>query len=132
MYTLTYILHTVYRCRKGYRIHINSSSRTQVSEYHLSKDGSQWGLVDPETQAVFYLFWPPWVRHRFTGLPHSVAHAQPQSPQPVDEASREESTTLGSQSQYDNTPAQSQADYGLASLRQSGASKSGVSLSQVR
>ncbi len=36
----------------------------QTAEYRLTKDGSQWGIEDRETQSVFYLFWPPWVRHR--------------------------------------------------------------------
>lgn len=44
-----------------------------VAEYSLVKDGTQWGLVDDETQSVFYLMWPPWVRHRFVGpLPSGV------------------------------------------------------------
>jgi hypothetical protein len=35
-----------------------------AAAYRLFKDASQWGLVDEETQAVFYVMWPPWVRHR--------------------------------------------------------------------
>ena len=38
-----------------------------VAEYKLVKDASQWGLMDEATQSVFYVFWPPWVRHRYLG-----------------------------------------------------------------
>ncbi len=58
----------------------------QTSEYKLTKDGSQWGIEDADTNAVFYLFWPPWVRHRFVGLPAkppapAASDADPAAPQ---------------------------------------------------
>eukprot|EP00798_Chlamydomonas_sp_ICE-L_P030306 gene30306-35295_t len=40
-----------------------------VSEFRLLKDASQWGMVDEDTQTIFYVLWPPWVRHRFFGSP---------------------------------------------------------------
>ncbi|KAL6759204.1 hypothetical protein V8C86DRAFT_1351378 [Haematococcus lacustris] len=52
-----------------------------VAEYHLAKDGIQWGLVDPETQAVFYLLWPPWVRHRYLAPALSTTQQQQQQQQ---------------------------------------------------
>lgn len=49
--------------------YMNTLSKTSpmVAAYRLLKDASQWGLVDEETQAVFYVMWPPWVRHRYVG-----------------------------------------------------------------
>ncbi len=35
-----------------------------VAAFHLLKDSTQWGLSDPGSGAVFYVMWPPWVRHR--------------------------------------------------------------------
>ena len=35
-----------------------------VAAFHLLKDATQWGLVDADTGAVFYVLWPPWVRHK--------------------------------------------------------------------
>ena len=33
-----------------------------VSQFCLSKDVGQWGLVDDDSDSVFYIFWPPWAR----------------------------------------------------------------------
>ncbi|PNW83149.1 hypothetical protein CHLRE_06g308650v5 [Chlamydomonas reinhardtii] len=43
-----------------------------VAAFHLLKDATQWGLVDADTGAVFYVLWPPWVRHKYLG-PHAAA-----------------------------------------------------------
>ncbi|KAG2426311.1 hypothetical protein HXX76_013068 [Chlamydomonas incerta] len=43
-----------------------------VAAFHLLKDATQWGLVDGDTGAVFYVLWPPWVRHKYLG-PHAAA-----------------------------------------------------------
>ncbi|GIL52861.1 hypothetical protein Vafri_8631 [Volvox africanus] len=42
-----------------------------VATYQLIKDATRWGLVDEGTGAVFYVMWPPWVRHRYLG-PHTA------------------------------------------------------------
>ncbi|GLI59937.1 hypothetical protein VaNZ11_001987 [Volvox africanus] len=42
-----------------------------VATYQLTKDATRWGLVDEGTGAVFYVMWPPWVRHRYLG-PHTA------------------------------------------------------------
>ena len=51
----------------SYMQHFQKGSRI-VAEYKLVKDGSQWGLVDTETGSVFFVLWPPWVRHRYLGV----------------------------------------------------------------
>ncbi|KXZ54593.1 hypothetical protein GPECTOR_4g658 [Gonium pectorale] len=43
-----------------------------VASYQLLKDATQWGLVDAASQGVFFVMWPPWVRHRYLG-PHAAA-----------------------------------------------------------
>jgi len=58
-----------------------------VAEYKLVKDGAQWGLVDSETQSVFYVMWPPWVRHRYVGA--YPAGMQPASRSPGQHSSDE-------------------------------------------
>ena len=51
----------------SYMQHFQKCSRI-VSEYKLVKDGAQWGILDTETESVFFVFWPPWVRHRYLGI----------------------------------------------------------------
>eukprot|EP00955_Chlamydomonas_euryale_P083098 363798-Chlamydomonas_euryale.AAC.3 len=38
-----------------------------AAEFRLVKDAAQWGILDDETGSVFYVLWPPWVRHRYVG-----------------------------------------------------------------
>ncbi|EFJ47320.1 hypothetical protein VOLCADRAFT_120968 [Volvox carteri f. nagariensis] len=42
-----------------------------MSTFQLTKDATRWGLVDEDSGAVFYVLWPPWVRHRYLG-PHTA------------------------------------------------------------
>lgn len=35
-----------------------------VLEYGLQKDAAQWGVIDDDSQSVFYVLWPPWAHHR--------------------------------------------------------------------
>jgi hypothetical protein len=49
----------------------------QINEYRLTKDGTHWGVEDLQTQSVFYLVWPPWVRHRLLGMSTPAESSQP-------------------------------------------------------
>ncbi|GAX83969.1 hypothetical protein CEUSTIGMA_g11393.t1 [Chlamydomonas eustigma] len=46
-----------------------------AADYRLMKDGTQWGLLDVETQSVFFVVWPPWVRHRYVGIKEKMPEA---------------------------------------------------------
>lgn len=61
-----YLTGTAIGDMSSYMQNFQKSSRI-ASEFKLVKDGTQWGLLDPETQGVFYVVWPPWVRHRYIG-----------------------------------------------------------------
>lgn len=44
-----------------------SKVNNHVLSYGLTKDSTQWGMVDEDTQSVFFVFWAPWVRHKYLG-----------------------------------------------------------------
>lgn len=53
-----------------------AKNNREVHEFRLIKDASQWGLIDTDTQTIFFVLWPPWQRHRFSGSPAADYMAQ--------------------------------------------------------
>ena len=46
----------------SYMMMLAKSSHPVMSDYHLVKDGVQWGVRDADTASRFYAFWPPWAK----------------------------------------------------------------------
>lgn len=61
-----------------YMNHMAKNSKL-AADFLLAKDAIQWGLVDSESPAVFYVLWPPWVHHKAL-VPPQLAGPIPHNP----------------------------------------------------